>query len=141
MFLVKIILSIGIYGLLSGFIIGKLTPGMDVVSPTMRCPRDHFLRDNGMCQPFFGCRNSSLIKISKELESGYVKKLFVASWAGMKIVYSISRRNVTREDFIHGITMLRTFQHTPYVPQMIGYCTDEENPYVSNLFNKSFPRF
>jgi len=97
------------------------------------CPTDHF-RIDSQCHRIIRCPDRDAITLHNELPLGYVKKLYLGEWKGVKVVYSVPRHNHTMEDFHHGIDMLRAFQSvTPYVVQMMGFC---EHPSVEFLVTK-----
>jgi len=128
---------ISCYLLLLEFGIGNLFLKDDMNSSTAYCPNNHFRVHSGdKCHPLLSCRDINSFEMKDELPVGYVKRLFIAYWNELKVVYSIPRYNSTKSDFLHGLDMLQTFQNTPYVVEMIGYCTDEESPYLATKFYK-----
>lgn len=112
----------------------KLLSDLVTTPPLLLCPRNHFLTDTDYCQPFFNCGHERIFKVLDELQVEFVKRLFLAKWEGVNMVYSVLRYNLRKEDFLHGVTMLDSFQNTRFVPEIVGYCTDPDSPYVSRFW-------
>ena len=62
------------------------------------------------------------IKIIEELHGGFVKQMFLVSWKGMKLVYSLPRDGMYQEDFQHGVKMMEGFQGIRFFAQLVGFC-------------------
>ncbi|XP_012557049.2 protein O-mannose kinase-like isoform X1 [Hydra vulgaris] len=91
----------------------------------LKCQRDEFVKEDGSCQTLFFCTD---VALGKELTTaGYVKRIYHAELMNINVVVSFPRFNFLKEDFLHGLTMLKEFHGSPNVIELIGYCNRLDN--------------
>lgn len=91
------------------------------------CTKNMYLHNDGSCHPFIDCQHIDSVVIQHDLSTtGFVKTLFRATVDNMDVVYSYPMNKSVENDFLHGIKMLREFQGSSLVTEMIGYCDEKE---------------
>lgn len=93
----------------------------------LNCPYGYFslLETVPYCLPWLKCGNFSEIQIQREIGSGAVKTVYLASWHGYNVTLNRLREAKYSEDFHHGLQMLMDLHPHPYITQLVGSCKDD----------------
>ncbi|NXU51069.1 SG196 kinase, partial [Turnix velox] len=97
---------------------GETEPGL--------CPLGYFrLGSVRNCSPWLSCQaiNREVRKL-KRVGEGAVKKVFLSEWKENKVVLSQLTNPELKEDFLHGLKMLKALQ-SKHVVRLLGYCEQE----------------
>ncbi|NXV06533.1 SG196 kinase, partial [Cettia cetti] len=90
------------------------------------CPFGHF-KFGGVknCSPWLSCEaiNREVRKL-KCVGEGAVKKVFLSEWKEKKVVLSQLTNSELKEDFLHGLKMLKALQ-SKHVVRLLGYCEQQ----------------
>uniref|UniRef100_A0A8C8S9C0 Protein O-mannose kinase n=1 Tax=Pelusios castaneus TaxID=367368 RepID=A0A8C8S9C0_9SAUR len=87
------------------------------------CPFGYFrLGSMKNCSPWLSCEaiNTEVRKL-KCVGEGAVKKVFLSEWKENKVSLSQLTTSELKEDFLHGLKMLKSLQ-SKYVVRLLGYC-------------------
>ncbi|NXM33731.1 SG196 kinase, partial [Oxyruncus cristatus] len=90
------------------------------------CPFGHFkLGSVKNCSPWLSCEaiNREVRKL-KCVGEGAVKKVFLSEWKENKVVLSQLTNSELKEDFLHGLKMLKALQ-SKHVVRLLGYCEQQ----------------
>ncbi|NXK29910.1 SG196 kinase, partial [Piprites chloris] len=90
------------------------------------CPFGHFkLGSVKNCSPWLSCEaiNREVRKL-KCVGEGAVKKVFLSEWKENKVVLSQLTNLELKEDFLHGLKMLKALQ-SKHVVRLLGYCEQQ----------------
>ncbi|KFU86208.1 Protein kinase-like SgK196, partial [Chaetura pelagica] len=90
------------------------------------CPSGHFkLGAMKNCSPWLSCEaiNREVRKL-KCVGEGAVKKAFLSEWKENKVVLSQLTNSELKEDFLHGLKMLKALQ-SKHVVRLLGYCEQQ----------------
>ncbi|NXG12569.1 SG196 kinase, partial [Sakesphorus luctuosus] len=90
------------------------------------CPFGHFkLGAVKNCSPWLSCEaiNREVRKL-KCVGEGVVKKVFLSEWKENKVVLSQLTNSELKEDFLHGLKMLKALQ-SKHVVRLLGYCEQQ----------------
>uniref|UniRef100_A0A8C3JCU4 Protein O-mannose kinase n=1 Tax=Calidris pygmaea TaxID=425635 RepID=A0A8C3JCU4_9CHAR len=77
------------------------------------------------CSPWLSCEaiNREVRKL-KRVGEGAVKKVFLSEWKENKVVLSQLTNSELKEDFLHGLKMLKALQ-SKHVVRLLGYCEQQ----------------
>ncbi|XP_002739843.1 protein O-mannose kinase-like [Saccoglossus kowalevskii] len=80
------------------------------------------------CHPWLMCEEiREEVKQTGELVgSGAVKQVYLAEWKGYQIAYCNLTTASYKDDFHHGLEMIKSFQHSEFVVQLVGYCHSDD---------------
>lgn len=89
------------------------------------CPQGHFKIGNMKnCSPWLTCGGvTQEVRQLKLVGEGAVKKVYLSEWKGIKVALSQLTIPDLRDDFLHGLRMLRSLQ-SRHVVTLVGYCED-----------------
>uniref|UniRef100_A0A8D0FUW1 Protein O-mannose kinase n=1 Tax=Strix occidentalis caurina TaxID=311401 RepID=A0A8D0FUW1_STROC len=90
------------------------------------CPFGYFkLGAVKNCSPWLSCEaiNREVRKL-KCVGEGAVKKVFLSEWKENKVVLSQLTNSELKEDFLHGLKMLKALQ-SKHVVRLLGYCEQQ----------------
>ncbi|NXU78146.1 SG196 kinase, partial [Oreotrochilus melanogaster] len=90
------------------------------------CPFGYFkLGTVKNCSPWLSCEaiNREVRKL-KCVGEGAVKKVFLSEWKENKVVLSQLTNSELKEDFLHGLKMLKALQ-SKHVVRLLGYCEQQ----------------
>ncbi|NXH39127.1 SG196 kinase, partial [Dicaeum eximium] len=90
------------------------------------CPFGHFkFGAVKNCSPWLSCEaiNREVRKL-KCVGEGAVKKVFLSEWKEKKVVLSQLTNLELKEDFLHGLKMLKALQ-SKHVVRLLGYCEQQ----------------
>ncbi|KAJ7407482.1 Protein O-mannose kinase [Willisornis vidua] len=90
------------------------------------CPFGHFkLGAVKNCSPWLSCEAISReVRKLKCVGEGAVKKVFLSEWKENKVVLSQLINSELKEDFLHGLKMLKALQ-SKHVVRLLGYCEQQ----------------
>ncbi|RZF34175.1 hypothetical protein LSTR_LSTR003585 [Laodelphax striatellus] len=90
-----------------------------------KCPSGSFLLPfMSTCHRYLDCNDIKSVRIVKELNSGFVKTVYLAKWKHYNIVLMKPNRFGFDEDFETGLSMLKMMSPNDHVTQLIGYCEE-----------------
>ncbi|XP_076020445.1 protein O-mannose kinase isoform X2 [Genypterus blacodes] len=79
------------------------------------------------CSPWLQCPQiHAEVRKLKLIDQGAVKKVYLAEWRGQKVALSKLSAPEYLEDFLHGLSMLKTLQG-PQVVQLVGFCLEDHS--------------
>lgn len=89
------------------------------------CPQGHFKIGNMKnCSPWLTCEGvAKEVRRLKLVGEGAVKKVYLSEWKEMKVALSQLTIPDLRDDFFHGLRMLRSLQ-SRHVVTLVGYCEE-----------------
>ncbi|XP_051508092.1 protein O-mannose kinase [Myxocyprinus asiaticus] len=92
----------------------------------MQCPPRHFkVGTMTTCTPWLQCPEiRAEVHRVKLIGQGAVKRVYLSEWRGQKVALSVLSSEQYKEDFLHGVSMLRSLQST-HVVSLIGACEEE----------------
>ncbi|XP_072491125.1 protein O-mannose kinase isoform X2 [Notamacropus eugenii] len=77
------------------------------------------------CSPWLSCESLRTgVRKLKRVGEGAVKRVFLSEWKEQKVALSQLTKPEMKEDFLHGVKMLKSLQ-SEYVVLLIGYCEDD----------------
>lgn len=93
------------------------------------CSPGHFrMATMKNCTPWLQCGQiKAEVHQLKLIGQGAVKKVYLSEWRGQKVALSTLTTPEFTEDFLHGVSMLRTLQG-PKVVQLVGFCLGVHTP-------------
>ncbi|NXX88917.1 SG196 kinase, partial [Centropus bengalensis] len=111
-----------LYLCLSG---ADVSPGRAEADPGP-CPFGHFRLGAGRnCSPWLSCEAmEGEVRKLKRVGEGAVKKVFLSEWKENKVAISQLTNSELKEDFLHGLKMLKALQ-SKYVVRLLGYCEEQ----------------
>ncbi|XP_075412696.1 protein O-mannose kinase [Tenrec ecaudatus] len=91
-----------------------------------RCPSGSFrVGQMTNCSPWLSCEElRTQVRQLKRVGEGAVKRVFLSEWKERKVALSRLTSLEVREDFLHGLQMLRALQ-SPHVVTLLGYCEED----------------
>ena len=92
-----------------------------------KCEYGKFRNGSGDCEKHATCKTINKVNIERPLLNGNVKRSYIGRYAGVKVVYSVPSNNEVKEDFQHGVKMIRQLQDSKQVIRLVGYCEDLNN--------------
>ncbi|XP_061033418.1 protein O-mannose kinase isoform X2 [Eubalaena glacialis] len=104
-----------------------ISPWRSTEDPT-RCPHGHFrMGPMSNCSPWLSCEQlRTEVRQMKRVGEGAVKRVFLSEWKERKVALSRLTRLEVRDDFLHGLRMLRSLQ-SEHVVTLLGYCEDDNS--------------
>ncbi|XP_023646913.2 protein O-mannose kinase [Paramormyrops kingsleyae] len=79
------------------------------------------------CSPWLQCPEVRReVRKLKMIGQGAVKQVYLSEWKGHKVALSQLSNQEYREDFLHGLTMLKALQG-PHVVLLVGFCPEDHN--------------
>ncbi|XP_061035762.1 protein O-mannose kinase-like isoform X2 [Eubalaena glacialis] len=104
-----------------------ISPRRATEDPT-RCPHGHFrMGPMSNCSPWLSCKQlRTEVRQMKRVGEGAVKRVFLSEWKERKVALSRLTRLEVRDDFLHGLRMLRSLQ-SEHVVTLLGYCEDDNS--------------
>ncbi|XP_017514207.3 protein O-mannose kinase isoform X1 [Manis javanica] len=92
----------------------------------MRCPHGHFHRGPaGGCAPWLTCEElRAQVRPLRCAGQGAVKTVFLSEWKGHKVALSQLTSLEMKDDFLHGLQMLKSLQ-SKHVVTLLGYCEED----------------
>lgn len=91
-----------------------------------RCPFGTFrMGQMKNCSPWLSCESlRTEVRKLKRVGEGAVKRVFLSEWKEQKVALSQLSRPEMKEDFLHGVKMLKALQ-SEHVVMLLGYCEDD----------------
>ncbi|XP_066878613.1 protein O-mannose kinase isoform X4 [Kogia breviceps] len=104
-----------------------ISPRRSTEDPT-RCPYGHFrMGPMSNCSPWLSCEQlRTEVRQVKRVGEGAVKRVFLSEWKERKVALSRLTRLEVRDDFLHGLRMLKSLQ-SEHVVTLLGYCEDDNS--------------
>uniref|UniRef100_A0A8C0DHI3 Protein O-mannose kinase n=1 Tax=Balaenoptera musculus TaxID=9771 RepID=A0A8C0DHI3_BALMU len=104
-----------------------ISPRRSTEDPT-RCPHGHFrMGPMSNCSPWLSCEQlRTEVRQMKRVGEGAVKRVFLSEWKERKVALSRLTRLEVRDDFLHGLRMLKSLQ-SEHVVTLLGYCEDDNS--------------
>ncbi|XP_039091575.1 protein O-mannose kinase [Hyaena hyaena] len=111
-----------LYFCLDWFFISRTRPALD----SAHCPQGHFrMGQMKNCSPWLSCEElRTEVRQLKRVGEGAVKRVFLSEWKERKVALSRLTRLEMRDDFLHGLQMLKTLQ-SKHVVTLLGYCEED----------------
>uniref|UniRef100_U6CSS6 Protein O-mannose kinase n=1 Tax=Neovison vison TaxID=452646 RepID=U6CSS6_NEOVI len=96
------------------------TPG------STHCPHGHFrMGQMKNCSPWLSCEElRTEVRQLKRVGEGAVKRVFLSEWKERKVALSRLSQLEMKEDFLHGLEMLKGLQ-SKHVVTLLGFCEDD----------------
>ncbi|XP_023371329.1 protein O-mannose kinase isoform X2 [Otolemur garnettii] len=90
------------------------------------CPYGHFkIGQMKNCSPWLSCEQlRTEVRQLKCAGEGAVKRVFLSEWKEQKVALSRLTSLEMKEDFLHGLQMLKSLQ-SKHVVTLLGYCEDD----------------
>ncbi|KAK2497866.1 hypothetical protein MC885_008287 [Smutsia gigantea] len=91
-----------------------------------RCPHGHFQWGPvGGCAPWLTCEElRAHVRPLKRVGEGAVKRVFLSEWKEHKVALSQLTSLEMKDDFLHGLQMLKLLQ-SKHVVTLLGYCEED----------------
>ncbi|XP_074143504.1 protein O-mannose kinase isoform X2 [Sminthopsis crassicaudata] len=120
--LVMVLMNILLYLYLDHVFVSPPPSGMD----SSRCPFGTFrMGQMKNCSPWLSCESlRTEVRRLKRVGEGAVKRVFLSEWKEQKVAFSQLTTPEMKEDFLHGLKMLKSLQ-SEHVVLLIGYCEDD----------------
>ncbi|XP_041370080.1 protein O-mannose kinase-like [Gigantopelta aegis] len=74
------------------------------------------------CHPWLMCKDLLHVNSGPTLGRGAVKMVILGSWRGYPVTINKLREKAYKDDFLHGLDMVKLFQPNPRVIQLVGFC-------------------
>lgn len=102
-----------------------IAPGRPAGDPR-RCPPGHFRMGRMRnCSHWLSCEElRTQVRQLKRVGEGAVKRVFLSEWKEHKVALSRLTRLEMKEDFLHGLEMLKSLQ-SEHVVTLVGYCEED----------------
>lgn len=95
------------------------------------CPRGYFIVEGMVeCHKLLTCSDCRSIEYVKLVGFGAVKWVFLAKWNNIYVSVSVLREASFIQDFLDGLSVLKSIPPSRYLNQLVGYC-NEANLIVS----------
>ncbi|XP_047713596.1 protein O-mannose kinase isoform X1 [Prionailurus viverrinus] len=90
------------------------------------CPHGHFrMGQMKNCSPWLSCEElRTEVRQLKRVGEGAVKRVFLSEWKERKVALSRLTSLEMKDDFLHGLRMLKTLQ-SKHVVTLLGYCEED----------------
>uniref|UniRef100_A0A8C9DVU6 Protein O-mannose kinase n=1 Tax=Prolemur simus TaxID=1328070 RepID=A0A8C9DVU6_PROSS len=90
------------------------------------CPYGHFkIGQMKNCSPWLSCEElRTEVRQLKHVGEGAVKRVFLSEWKKQKVALSRLTSLEMKDDFLHGLQMLKSLQ-SERVVTLLGYCEDD----------------
>ncbi|KAG8512424.1 Protein O-mannose kinase, partial [Galemys pyrenaicus] len=91
-----------------------------------RCPHGYFrMGQMKNCSPWLTCEElRTEVRQLKRVGEGAVKKVFLSEWKERKVALSRLTSLEMKDDFLHGLQMLKSLQ-SKHVVTLVGYCEED----------------
>ncbi|XP_066236539.1 protein O-mannose kinase [Saccopteryx leptura] len=91
-----------------------------------RCPYGYFrMRQMKNCSPWLSCAElRTEVRQLKRVGGGAVKRVFLSEWKERKVALSRLTRLEMKDDFLHGLQMLKSLQ-SKHVVMLLGFCEED----------------
>lgn len=92
-----------------------------------RCPPQHFkIGTMTTCTPWLQCPEiRAEVRKVKLIGQGAVKRVYLSEWRGQKVALSVLSSQQYKDDFFHGVSMLRSLQSN-HVVMLVGTCEEDD---------------
>ncbi|XP_062961018.1 protein O-mannose kinase [Cynocephalus volans] len=102
-----------------------ISPPQPLVDPR-HCPHGHFRMGHmETCSPWLSCEAlRAEVRPLKRVGEGAVKRVFLSEWKERKVALSRLTSVEMKDDFLHGLQMLKSLQ-SKHVVMLLGYCEDD----------------
>lgn len=102
-----------------------ISPPRAAVDPT-HCPYGYFrMGPMKNCSPWLSCEElRTEVRQLKRVGEGAVKRVFLSEWKERKVALSRLTSLELKDDFLHGLQMLKSLQ-SRHVVTLLGYCEDD----------------
>ncbi|XP_037839445.1 protein O-mannose kinase [Chlorocebus sabaeus] len=102
-----------------------IAPRQSIVDPR-HCPYGHFrIGQMKNCSPWLSCEElRTEVRQLKRVGEGAVKRVFLSEWKEHKVALSRLTSLEMKDDFLHGLQMLKSLQGA-HVVTLLGYCEDD----------------
>nr|CAD7452490.1 unnamed protein product [Timema tahoe] len=77
------------------------------------------------CHQWLGCTDLPSISIQDLIGSGAVKSVYRAIWNGTTVAAAFLNNGKYLSDFKHNLNMLKIFNQSRFVVQLVGFCENE----------------
>lgn len=96
------------------------------VGEPRHCPHGHFrMGQMSNCSPWLSCEQlRTEVRQMKRVGEGAVKRVFLSEWKERKVALSRLTRLEMKDDFLHGLRMLKLLQ-SKHVVTLLGFCEDD----------------
>lgn len=96
------------------------------VGEPRHCPHGHFrMGQMSNCSPWLSCEQLRMeVRQMKRVGEGAVKRVFLSEWKERKVALSRLTRLEMKDDFLHGLRMLKSLQ-SKHVVTLLGFCEDD----------------
>lgn len=96
------------------------------VGEPRHCPHGHFrMGQMSNCSPWLSCEQlRTEVRQMKRVGEGAVKRVFLSEWKERKVALSRLTRLEMKDDFLHGLRMLKSLQ-SKHVVTLLGFCEDD----------------
>ncbi|XP_007522804.1 protein O-mannose kinase [Erinaceus europaeus] len=120
--LAMVLMNVLLYLCLDWFFI---SPRSSAVDPSS-CPHGYFRMGHMTnCSPWLTCEQlRTEVRQLKRVGEGAVKRVFLSEWKERKVALSRLTRLEMRDDFLHGLQMLKSLQ-SKHVVTLLGYCEED----------------
>ncbi|KAM5264575.1 protein O-mannose kinase [Ctenodactylus gundi] len=90
------------------------------------CPHGYFrMGQMRNCSPWLSCEElRAEVRQLKRVGAGAVKQVFLSEWKEHKVALSRLTRLEMKDDFFHGLQMLKSLQ-SKHIVTLLGYCEDD----------------
>lgn len=102
-----------------------ISPGRSTAD-SRRCPPGYFRMGRMRnCSRWLSCEElRTEVRQLKRVGEGAVKRVFLSEWKEHKVALSRLTRLEMKEDFLHGLQMLKSLQ-SEHVVTLVGYCEED----------------
>lgn len=102
-----------------------ISPRRSAVYPS-HCPYGYFrMGQMKNCSPWLSCEElRTEVRQLKRVGEGAVKRVFLSEWKERKVALSQLTSLEMKDDFLHGLQMLKSLQ-SKHVVTLLGYCEDD----------------
>ncbi|XP_075853289.1 protein O-mannose kinase isoform X3 [Microcebus murinus] len=124
---VRLLLSMALMNVLLYLCLGRVftSPQHSIGNPR-DCPYGHFkIGQMKNCSPWLSCEElRTEVRQLKRVGEGAVKRVFLSEWKEQKVALSRLTSLEMKDDFLHGLQMLKSLQ-SKRVVTLLGYCEDD----------------
>ncbi|XP_066091379.1 protein O-mannose kinase [Saccopteryx bilineata] len=102
-----------------------VSPRSPAVDPS-HCPYGYFrMGQMKNCSPWLSCAElRTEVRQLKRVGGGAVKRVFLSEWKERKVALSRLTRLEMKDDFLHGLQMLKSLQ-SKHVVMLLGFCEED----------------
>ncbi|XP_069341420.1 protein O-mannose kinase isoform X2 [Eulemur rufifrons] len=124
---VRLLLAMALMNALLYLCLGRVFPSpQHSMGNPGPCPYGHFkIGQMKNCSPWLSCEElRTEVRQLKHVGEGAVKRVFLSEWKKHKVALSRLTRLEMKDDFLHGLQMLKSLQ-SKRVVTLLGYCEDD----------------